>query len=170
MTTSNKPQTRRPEPCITIRRLGARTPVPSGHIARAVRYALGDHSVLSLNVAIVDDVHMAELHERYMGDPSPTDVLTFDLRDDRRSSEIEGEIVVSADTARREARRRKLDEADELLRYAIHGVLHLLGMDDRTAAGRRRMRREETRVLRELRTGAACLKPTAARKVSRSRR
>jgi probable rRNA maturation factor len=128
---------------------------------------LGDHPVISLNVAVVDDICMAELHKRYMGDPSPTDVLTFDLRDNRKSTGIEGEIVISADTARREARRRKLDEGDELLRYSIHGVLHLLGLDDRTAIGRRRMRREETRILRELRTGAARLKPTT-RKSSRS--
>jgi probable rRNA maturation factor len=93
---------------------------------------------------------MIDLHQRYLDDPSPTDVLTFDLRDDRRSGEIEGEIVVSVDTARREAARRRIDVKAELLRYVIHGVLHLRGMEDRTTTGRRQMRRAETTILNEL--------------------
>jgi probable rRNA maturation factor len=106
-------------------------------------------------VAVVDDRRIAALHERFMGDDRPTDVLTFDLRDDPEADVIEGEIVVSADTARREARRRGLSPDEELLRYVIHGVLHLCGLDDHTPAERRRMRREENRVLGRLAGGPA---------------
>lgn len=84
-----------------------------------------------------------------MDDPNPTDVLTFDLRDDD-SDAIEGEIVVSVDTARYQADHRGLDLRDELLRYVIHGVLHLNGLDDHTTAGRRQMRKAENDVLRTL--------------------
>lgn len=122
----------------------------AARIVAAARCALSDRPVNALSIAIVHDEQMSELHERYMGDDSPTDVLTFDLRDDRRSPEIEGEIVVSADTARREAARRKLGADQELLRYVVHGVLHLLGMNDHTAAGRQQMRRAETRILNRL--------------------
>lgn len=138
------------EPRITVCRSGGKPVATKKQIVQAVRHVLGNRRVESLNIAVVDDPRMADLHLRFMGDPSPTDVLTFDLRDDPQSPDIQGEIVVSADTARREARRRKLDESQELLRYVIHGVLHLLGLDDRTVGERRKMRREETRVLKEL--------------------
>jgi probable rRNA maturation factor len=95
---------------------------------------------------------MAELHGRFMDDPTPTDVLTFDLGDEHESGGdgIEGEIVISVETARREAKRRRLPERQEVLRYLIHGTLHLIGYDDATPPQRRRMRREEDRVLAEL--------------------
>jgi rRNA maturation RNase YbeY len=52
-------------------------------------------------------------------------------------------------TARREARTRGIDPAEELLRYAVHGLLHLFGHDDRTPAARRRMwARQETLIRR----------------------
>ncbi len=89
-----------------------------------------------------------------MGDPRPTDVLTFDLRDDGDAEAIEGEVVVSVETARREAVHRRLPEAAEILRYVIHGTLHLVGYDDATPARRRRMRAREDSVLKELRRSA----------------
>jgi len=98
-------------------------------------------------VVLVDDDAIADLHERFMGLPGPTDVLTFDLRDDPDQAEIEGEITISVDTARRQARQYRAGQTEELLRYVIHGVLHLSGYDDDTPARRRRMRREENRVL-----------------------
>jgi probable rRNA maturation factor len=106
-----------------------------------------------VNVVVVDDEEIARLHGQFMADPSPTDVLTFDLRDDLADGVIEGEIIVSAETARRQAQQFRVNPAEELLRYAIHGTLHLAGYDDHTAADRRRMRREENRVLLELAAG-----------------
>ncbi len=61
-----------------------------------------------------------------------------------------GEIVVSAETALREARARGIEPQEELLRYAIHGLLHILGYDDRTPSERRRMRALERRYLKRL--------------------
>jgi rRNA maturation RNase YbeY len=94
--------------------------------------------------------HSLNCRDQPMGYAGPTDVLTFDLRHDPGDEAIDGEIVVSADTARREADRRGLAPVEELTRYVIHGVLHLLGMDDRTPRDRQRMRREETRILKLL--------------------
>jgi probable rRNA maturation factor len=84
-----------------------------------------------------------------MNDPSPTDVLTFDLRE-APNAPLEGDVAVSVDTARREAAARGLPVARELLRYVIHGTLHLIGYDDRTPALRSKMRRAENRILRRL--------------------
>jgi probable rRNA maturation factor len=61
-----------------------------------------------------------------------------------------GEVLLSADTARREAAARGHCAYHELLLYAVHGVLHLLGYDDHDPAGRRRMRRAERAALAAL--------------------
>lgn len=106
-------------------------------------------------VALVDDETIAELHERYLGVPEPTDVLSFP----------HGEIVVSGDTARREAAARGIPPLHELVLYVVHGALHLAGHDDRTPAARRRMRAAERRVLAELGYGDVF----GARRVPRGR-
>jgi len=101
---------------------------------------------------IADDATIASLHERYLDDPTPTDVLAFDLSEPEHADEgIDGEIIISADAARRLARTLNVPVSEEALRYVIHGMLHLCGMRDATPAGRRRMRREEDRVLALLR-------------------
>jgi probable rRNA maturation factor len=119
-------------------------------VLRAVKLAAGVRKIHSLSIVLVSDDEMGVLHAQYMGDPSPTDVLTFDLRDDADAEALDGEVVVSVDTAAREARLRKLPEAQEGLRYIVHGVLHLVGYDDHTPRGRRAMRRREDEVLAEL--------------------
>lgn len=87
-----------------------------------------------LSVAVVTDVEIGRLHEKYLKVGAPTDVLTFDLSDPAAPTDdgrrVEGEIVLSADTAMRQAARRGHSAAAELALYAVHGALHLLGMDD----------------------------------------
>jgi probable rRNA maturation factor len=107
---------------------------------RAAEEVLGDREVV---VALVDDATIAELHLRFLGEEGPTDVLSFP----------QGEIVVSAETALREARERGIPPLHELLLYVVHGALHLKGYDDRRSEERRRMRREERRVLERLGAG-----------------
>ncbi len=132
---------------VSVRRLTRADEVASTQIAKAVRAALGGAALKSINVVLLDDARISELHRDFMGEPGATDVITFDLRDAPEQRAIEGEIVISVETARRQARRYRAETGRELLRYVIHGVLHLLGYDDNVPAGRRRMRREENRVL-----------------------
>ncbi|MCG3131177.1 MAG: Endoribonuclease YbeY [Phycisphaerae bacterium] len=84
-----------------------------------------------IHVALVPDACIADLNERFLQHEGATDVLSFDLSENR-GSEVEGEIVISVDTALREARRRGHDPGVELALYAAHGALHLLGWDDGT--------------------------------------
>lgn len=135
---------------IAVRRLVPVKGLTSPRIIRAVRATLDGRPFSSISVAIVDDAAIASLHERYLGDPSPTDVLTFDLRDDPEVDAIEGEIVVSADTARRQGKAFGQTAAMEVLRYIVHGTLHLMGYDDQTPADRKRMRGREDRLLGKL--------------------
>ncbi len=104
---------------------------------RAAEAVLKDKKVV---VALVDDKTIAQLHQRFLDKPGPTDVLSFP----------HGEIVVSGDTARREAERRGLKPLHELLLYVVHGALHLKGYDDRQPKDRARMRAAERRVLKSL--------------------
>ena len=152
---------------IIVRRQASSHSVTSRQIIRAVQAALDGRPARSISVAIVDDASMAALHERYLGDDRPTDVLAFDLREDPAAGAIDGEIVVSAETAARAATRLKVDAGEELLRYAIHGTLHLAGFNDHTPAGRRRMRAEENRILASFsRVGGARRVRTRKRRVS----
>jgi probable rRNA maturation factor len=118
--------------------------------AAAVLEAEG-HTDTQLSVAVVDDPHMADLHQRFSGIPGATDVLAFPLGDGVPGSgpdgppPLLGEIVVSADTAAREASERGVSTERELLLYVMHGTLHLLGYDDHDPHDRERMHlRQET--------------------------
>lgn len=83
-----------------------------------------------LSVTLVDDARIAEIHVDYMQIPGPTDVISFPLGDPEDPIPILGEVVVSVDTAAREARERGITLREELLRYVVHGTLHLFGYDD----------------------------------------
>lgn len=108
-----------------------------------------------VTVVVVDDGRMAELHERYHGDASTTDVLSFDLRDESGGgSAIEGDLVLCADEARRQAQRRGHALRVELLLYGLHGLLHLLGYDDHAPAEARRMHQREDELLTQAGFGA----------------
>lgn len=121
-------------------------PLRDAEIRSAVEAALdhGGHPGRSVSVALVDDATLAELHERFLGDPSPTDVMSFPLGDDEGAW---GEVVVSVDCALRVAAERDEDAGRELALYLVHGTLHLCGFDDCTDEERTRMRAAEALVL-----------------------
>jgi probable rRNA maturation factor len=105
---------------------------------------LGDHGLTgTLGVAVVSDDEIRRLHGEFLREETPTDVITFRLDTPGSPDDTLGEIVVSADTAAREAERRNLRPDAEIALYAIHGALHLAGFDDVAAADRRAMRRGE---------------------------
>ena len=110
-------------------------------------------AVREFSVAIVGDSKMAELHEQFMGIAGPTDVLTFEMEHDGRGRVTAGEVIVNVHEAARRAREHGVGVADELLLYAIHGLLHLSGYDDTTNSAYMKMHRKEDRVLTELGVG-----------------
>ncbi len=120
-------------------------------LRRAVRAVLADEGVseAEISLAIVDDREIRELHRRYLGEDEPTDVLSFVL--DRSENRLEGEVIASADTARRVAARYSNSASDELLLYVIHGTLHLVGYRDDTRRAKSEMRARERRCLAAMR-------------------
>lgn len=83
---------------------------------------------------------MSILHEQFLNQTGPTDVITFH----------HGEIFISVPLARRQAREFGTSLVSELRLYIVHGLLHLQGLDDGSPAERRRMRAAESRVLRRI--------------------
>jgi probable rRNA maturation factor len=103
-----------------------------------------------LTVQLVGARAMAELNQLHLHHEGPTDVITLDYAASRPAGGLAGEIIVCVDVAAEQARRFGVTWQAELARYVIHGILHLRGHDDHGAAERRRMKREEGRLLKEL--------------------
>jgi probable rRNA maturation factor len=124
-------------------------PIDRRLIRRTIRRILGDAGISEARTSVsgIDDSAVAHLHLTFLNDPDPTDVLSFVL--ERTPNALEGEVVVSADTALASAPRYRSTAEEELLRYVIHGTLHLVGHDDATASQRAGMRRLERRYLQQ---------------------
>ena len=95
----------------------------------------------ALSIAVVDDETIHELNRQYLQHDYHTDVLSFLL--DREGGRLEGDIVVSWDTAARQAEEWGWNADDELLLYVVHGTLHLIGYDDHSDEDRAAMRAKE---------------------------
>ena len=93
-----------------------------------------------ISVTLVSNKRIAEIHKQFMNEPGPTDVITFQ----------HGEIVISAETAKRQARQFRTTVDHELRLYLVHGLLHLCRFDDRTSAGAAEMKHIQERIVRSL--------------------
>lgn len=90
------------------------------------------------------DEYLKELHAKYLNDDTYTDVITFDLRDEE---ELEAEIYISVDRAIQVSRELNIPVGEELLRYMIHGLLHLAGYDDQNDRDAEQMKKRENDIL-----------------------
>lgn len=128
-----------------------------------------DDAPRQLSVALVNDERMAQLHKQFLKIEGPTDVLTFELDHDRAGRCIGGEVIVCVPEAERRAAEFGIDVADELLLYALHGLLHLSGFDDKTPSGYQAMHRREDQILKQLGVGKLFHQPRTAAQRSRQR-
>jgi len=128
----------------------SRVPVDEERLRAAVSAVLTDAFALppargNISIAVVDDATIHELNRRFLAHDYPTDVLSFLLEEG--GNLIEGEIIVSADTAATAAAKFGWSAENELLLYVIHGALHLVGYDDQSPADAALMRAQEARHL-----------------------
>ena len=108
-----------------------------------------------LSIALVDDAEIRALNSAWRGRDRPTDVLAFSLEEGphaERRGPLLGDVVIGLETAARQARARRRSLDDEVARLLVHGALHLIGHDHARAGEARRMRAEERRLLRVLRS------------------
>lgn len=106
-----------------------------------------------VSVVLTGDAELRELHRRFMGLDSATDVMTFPL-DDAGGSPRGGDVVVSVERAAEQAPEFGFSTAREVRFLALHGLLHLLGWDDATEADRAAMLERQTALLTAFDEGA----------------
>jgi probable rRNA maturation factor len=120
-------------------------------IARALLDDLLTLPAYDLEVSLLADPAMTRLNEQFVHHAGSTDVITFDYSDPPPpASGIHGELFLCPDEALRQARLFRTTWQSELVRYLVHGVLHLLGHDDQSPVLRRQMKRAENQLLRAL--------------------
>ena len=151
-------------------------------LRRVVRALLEEQIGLAhyeLGIHLVAAPEMARINQRYLGHEGSTDVITFDHNEPEdasplsqrervgvRENLLHGELFVCVDDAVLQARQFKTTWQAEIVRYIVHGVLHLRGHDDLKAARRRVMKREENRLVRELTQRFALSAVTRPRKLA----
>jgi probable rRNA maturation factor len=133
---------------VAVSNLQRRSRISAGRL-RAVAHrtlaALG-RADREVHVTVVDDRRIRALNARYLGTRRATDVLAFDLSGPGPSP-LWGEVIVSAETAARQARRLGVPLAAELDLLVVHGLLHLAGYDDHEPRHARRMHERAREIL-----------------------
>lgn len=130
-------------------------------LARHVLAQMGVHPLAELSVLLVDADTMGQLHERWMGEPGPTDVLAFPMdeldsgrgpeADDEPPPALLGDVVLCPAVAGRQAGAAGHSETAELHLLATHGILHLLGYDHGDPDQEREMFARQEELLRSWR-------------------
>ena len=108
-----------------------------------------------LGIHLVGAQEMARVNWQFLQHEGATDVITFDHSEKRKArggkqNQLHGELFVCVEVAIAQAKEFKTTWQSEVVRYVVHGVLHLLGHDDLTPALRRRMKRAENGLVRRL--------------------
>ena len=118
-----------------------------------------------LSVLLVDDAIIHVLNHRHRGKDSPTDVLAFpvDEKPVRNTPRVLGDVVISLETALRQARSRKRPLLPEVRFLLAHGLLHLVGYDHATRIQKRRMDAATRRLVRAAGTSTRLAGPPARR-------
>jgi len=108
-----------------------------------------------LGINFLTKPEMAQINEEFLQHVGSTDVIAFDYRDSEfgvgnPEFQLHGEIFICVDEAIRQAHKFRTSWQLEIARYLVHGVLHLLDYDDSNASKRRKMKRAENSLLRQL--------------------
>lgn len=125
-------------------------PVDEERLRQAVRIVLEGESIdqAQVSLAVVDDPVIRKLNRKYLDEDQATDVLSFVL--DHSGGRLEGEVIVSAQTAGSSAGRYGWTPQEELLLYVVHGALHLVDYRDATPVERAEMQNREKAYLAQL--------------------
>ena len=107
-----------------------------------------------LSILLVDDSEMAKINEAYLGRTGPTNVIAFPMQEGpfgEINPNLLGDVVISLDTAAREARDERVSVESRFDRLLIHGILHVLGFDhEKTSEQAEEMVSKEDQLLKLL--------------------
>jgi len=108
----------------------------------------------SLNITFTDDAGIEPVNVKFLNHEGPTDVISFDYLDDYdedladpEDPYVLGDLLISLETAERQAKEFGTNFNDEAILYIIHGILHLCGYDDHEENDIREMRAAEQRTM-----------------------
>ncbi|MGB9771796.1 MAG: rRNA maturation RNase YbeY [Candidatus Kapaibacteriota bacterium] len=101
----------------------------------------------SINVVLLTEEEIRKMNKEYLGHDYVTDVISFNLSD---GESLFGEVYICLEQAERQAREYSVTFENELIRLAIHGVLHILGFDDDTLEKRNEMHKLEDMFLNKI--------------------
>ena len=135
---------------LSVRNLQRRYPVDSREARKATGLLMDELlkiEAYDLSILFVNETRMAQLNTTHLHHEGATDIITFDYC---TSVRFHGELIICPAVAGKHAQKYRANLGRELARYIIHGVLHLRGFDDQTPAARRKMKREENRLLQKL--------------------
>ncbi|TAE31186.1 MAG: rRNA maturation RNase YbeY [Candidatus Kapaibacterium sp.] len=123
----------------------AHKPIPRAKMQRVIENVLHGEKILEarVSVVVVDDMRIHAMNKEFLQHDYPTDIITFSLEDE----DIDGEMYISIDTARRQAKEYGVSLTNELSRLAAHGTLHLVGYDDAKAEDRTNMSKLEDKYM-----------------------
>jgi len=103
-----------------------------------------------LSIVLTDDRAIRRLNRTYRGKNSPTDVLSFAQTEGHEMPSQRGhlgDVIISVETARRQAQESRISLSDEVSHLLVHGILHLLGYDHERASDARAMKGREDTIL-----------------------
>ena len=98
------------------------------------------NKIQNLNFLIVGDKRMIHFNKTYLNHDYSTDIITFDNSENKK---INGDIVISIERVKENSKKYKVRLEDELRRVMVHGLLHLLGYDDKNEKEKKRIRKKE---------------------------
>lgn len=129
---------------ITIKNLQNKLPIRPRKIKNLIRKVIKGEGVKKsgwINICFVDNPLIKKFNAKFLKTNSATDVLAFNLGEGGKP--ILADIMISTDTAIKQARNFKTTPDYELLLYVVHGILHILGFGDRTKTQIKMMREKE---------------------------
>jgi probable rRNA maturation factor len=103
-----------------------------------------------LSLLFTDDAYIKRLNCKFLNVDDKTDVLAFPMREGEglsKTSPILGDVVISVETAKRQAKKRKSPVKNEVCLYLVHGILHLLGYDDTDRVNKKKMKDKEKELI-----------------------
>ena len=132
---------------ITLKNLQNKLPIHSGKIKKLILKVLKGQKVKAsgwINICFVDNPQIKKINAKFLKTKGSTDVLAFNLSDKKEKNIILADIMISAQTALKQAGNFKTTPDYELSLYVVHGILHILGFGDHTPRQIKLMRKKES--------------------------
>ena len=146
--------------------------VNTAHLRRIVTHLVQSdlaQKEFEIGVQLIGERAMVQANEGFLKHGGCTDVITFDYAARDSTATLHGDLLVCVAEATRQAKRFRTTWPHEVVRYIVHGLLHLSGYDDVRAKDRKKMKMEENRLLRRLARGFDVQRIDAAQGTTHSR-